>query len=472
MTLSVSNKPDNKIEKEKPKNIAEIMSLLIELQKDKDWILQEIKKHRLGVSVKRSMNVLEILSACPHGFISFLLRTLKNDDFDPNVKIPILTKTYHWFYTDIVGSADPTILTKDQARKVWVLYELISRTDTFKQRDPKSDVMTITGDGMVIGFSDYPEKPLHLAIELTKRILKYNVQRQKKDKLYIRVGIHTGPVYFIKDLTGKDNFWGSGIIMARRVMDMARPMQILASERIANDIRKLNPENKSVIHDAGLYEIKHGEKIKIFNIYGKDWGNKRDPRNKIDEESQEQSKFLFPKVEVKLDVTNPENMMTHHIWLWNVINVGEKPIDQVSYYLNGDVPREFSDLNISVKDENNKKLEIMSVNVNKPLDKEFIVKMKRPLKPNQKRKLKLEYNWEEPERKFFYTLSTDCKKFRYLFTAPKGLEIKPRILKVDLGTRAKSHASPPPKIKYSSNKTEIVWEAKNLHANNAFQFEW
>ena len=448
------------------------MSLLIETQKDKDWILKEIKKNRLDISVKRSMTVLEILNTCPRDFILVLLRILKNEDFEPNPKIPLLTKTYHWFYTDIVGSADPTILAKDQARKVWVLYELVSRTDTVKQRDPKSDVMTITGDGMVIGFSDSPEKPLRLAEELIKRISIYNNERQNKDKLSLRIGLHTGPVYVIKDFTDKENFWGPGIIMARRVMDLARPMQILASDVIALSIRKLNPENKSVIHETGLYEIKHNEKIRIFNIYGKGWGNKREPRNKITEESQDFVKFIFPKVEVKLDVKNPENMMTHHVWLWDAINIGEKAVEQMSYYLNGDVPREFSDLNVGVKDENGNKLEIQAVNANEPREKEFVVKMKRPFKPTQKRKLKLEYDWEEPKRKFFYNLSYDCKKFRYVFNAPRNLDVKPRILKVDLGTRAKIHASPPPKIRYTPNRTEIVWEAKNLHANDAFQFEW
>ncbi len=448
------------------------MALIVERQRDKEWILQEIRKHKISISIKNTMTVLEILNACPKDFTSYISHTLKEGSF-ANVKIPVLTRTYHWFYTDVVGSANPSILTKDQARKIWVLNELIGRTDTFRQRDPKSDVMTITGDGMVIGFRDYPEKPLRLAIELIKSVLLYNRSSEKKDRIYIRVGIHTGPVYFIKDLTGKDNFWGPGIIMAKRIMDLARPMQILASERIANDIRKLNPENKSVIHNAGLYELKHLEKIEIFNIYGKVWGNKRDPRNKIDEEdSQPSSKFLFPKVEVGIEVTDPDIMMVHHTWIWHAVNIGEKPIEQVSYYLNGDVPRDFSDLNVSIKDENNKKLELMGMNVNKPQDKEFIVKMTRPLKPNQKKKLKLEYDWEEPERKYFYTLSTDCKKFKYMFTAPKSLEVKPRILKVDIGTRAKMHASPPPKIKYSSSKTEVIWQVSNLHASDAFQFEW
>ncbi len=462
---------------EKLSRIAEILGLLEESGKGKDWILQEIKKHKFNAPIKTTMNSFEILKCCPAGFVSHLLRILKNDDFENFPDIKTLTKTYHWFYTDIVGSANPSILTKDQARKVWALNDLIGRTETFRQRNLKSDVMTITGDGMVIGFSDSPEKPLRLAIELHKIISKYNEIRKGKDKLNIRIGIDTGPVYFIKDLTGKENFWGPGIIMTRRVMDLARPMQILASSRIAEDIRKLSPENKSAMHYIGDYKIKHGEKLSLFNIYGDGWGNKLAPQGKIDAKKSDEGpnpvRFLFPKIELKLEITNPKTMMTHHTWIWNIVNITEQSLDQVSYYLEGDVPRDFSDLNISIKDEENKKLQIISVNVNKPYNKEFLVKMNKPLKPGQKRRfLKLEYDWEEPERNFLYTLSTDCKKFSYLLTLPKGIEVKQRVLKVDPATRFKTHASSPSEVKYLKDKTEISWQASNLHAYDAFRFEW
>src|SRR6267143_4890886 len=332
---------------EKISKIAEILGLLDEKHKDKDWLYQEIKRHHLKLSLKQNTNSFEILKICPTGFISHLLRVLKTDDFDPSVDIPVLVKTFHWFYTDTVGSSNPAILTKDQARMVWVLNELIGRTETFKDRNQKSDVMDITGDGMVIGFTDAPEKPLHLAIELHKLLSKYNQTKKGKNKLKVRIGIDTGPVYFIKDLTGKDNYWGPGIIMARRVMDLARPMQILASSRIANDIRKLSPENKSAMHSIGEYKIKHGEKLAIFNIYGKDFGNKRPPFNPNSKSELERNpaKFLFPRVELGLEITDPKTMMAHHTWIWQVINITEELAEQVSYYLEGDVPRDFPDLN-------------------------------------------------------------------------------------------------------------------------------
>jgi len=467
-------------EKDNLATIAEILGLLEERGKSKEWIFQEIKKHRLKPPVKQTMNRFEILKACPNGFISHLLRVLKSDGFEDFEEIKTLTKTYHWFYTDIVASSDPSIPTTEQAHKIIVLNELISRTDTFKQRDAASTVIFPTGDGMNIGFSDSPEKPLRIAIELHKLISRYNESRKSKDKLYVRVGIDTGPVYILKDLNGQDNVWGPGIIMARRVMDLGGPMQVFASARIANDIRKLSPEYKEIMHPIGDYAIKHGEQLLIYNIYGEGFGNKNFPRRgkvqkskAAEQDLKNVNTFLFRNVEVKLDVTEPKTMMTHHTWLWNVVNITKEPKEQVFYYLDGDAPKDFPDMNVTIKDEDNNELDIISVNVNKPYHKEFIVKLHKPLKPNQKgRLLKMEYDWEEPDRNFFYKFSSECKKFRYLFTIPKEIELKNRILKVDPETGYKTLATPAANIKYLTNKTEISWQTSNLHAYDAYRFEW
>lgn len=467
-------------EKDKLASIAEVLGACEEKGKTKDWVLQELKRHRLKTSAKPTMTSFEILKSCPIGFISHLLRVLKSDDFEDFEDIKTLTKTYHWFFTDVVGSSTPIISTKEQVRKIMVLNELISRTEIFKQRDPKSTVMLPTGDGIAIGFSDSPEKPLLLTIQLHKSIFKYNQSRVNNDKIYIRVGIDTGPVYFIKDLTGQNNFWGPGIIMARRVMDLGGPMQIFASARIANDIRRLSPEYKSVMHPIGDYMIKHGEQLLIYNIYGEGFGNKNAPqKGKIqkstaaEQDLKNSSTFLFSKVNLTLEVTDPKTMLTHHTWFWNLINISKEPKDQVFYYLDGDAPKDFPDMNVTVKDEDNNELNILSLNVNKPYHKEFIVKLNKPLKPNQKgRSLKLEYDWEEPDRNFFYKLASECKKFEYLCTIPKGIELKNRVLKVDPETGYKTHATPTADVKYLGDKTEIRWKTTNLHAYDAYRFEW
>ncbi|MDE1764514.1 MAG: adenylate/guanylate cyclase domain-containing protein, partial [Thaumarchaeota archaeon] len=214
--------------------------------KGRDWLLEELKRHKIKLGVIPT-NAYDILRAAPNDFVSHISRLLRNDEFLIE-DVRTLTKTYHWFFTDIVGSSDPSISTKEQARKILVLTDLIRKSDAFLHGGANSATVLTTGDGMVIGFSDSSEQPLRLAIELHKAISRYNQLRMTKEKLYVRIGIDTGPVYSIKDINGNKTFWGPGIIVARRVMDLGGTMQIFASSRIADDIRKLSPEYKVIMH--------------------------------------------------------------------------------------------------------------------------------------------------------------------------------------------------------------------------------
>src|SRR5213080_4063285 len=210
-------------EVEKLAQIAEVMELLEETHKSKDWILEQIQQNRIKAPLKPTMRLVGMLKACPSNFISHLLDIMNLNELEEFEGPPPLTVSYHWFFTDIVAGSDPTITTNEQARKIIVLNQLIDRTEVFRQRDPDSTLVLPTGDGMAIGFSDSPEKPLRLALEVHKNLYRYNkLKRSDKDKLLIRIGIDSGPVYLIKDLNGKENVWGPGIIMARRVMDLAR----------------------------------------------------------------------------------------------------------------------------------------------------------------------------------------------------------------------------------------------------------
>lgn len=478
MVQSSQTMKDNEKEAGKIYNIAEILGILEETNRGKDWILQEIKKHHIKILIKQTMNSFEILKLCPANFVSQIVRTLKGDDVEGFEDIRVQTKTYHWFFTDIVAGSNPTIPTKEQVRNIVVLNELISRTSVFENKDHNSTVILPTGDGMAIGFSDSPEKPLRLAIELHKALFRYNQAKRGKEKLLIRVGIDMGPVYIIKDLNGKDNVWGPGIILSRRVMDLAGGMQILASERIAKDLRTLSPEYKEILHPIGDYSIKHAEQLVLYNIYGDGFGNKNALRkNKIQKSSLERTiknvnNFAFNKIEVILEVQDLKSMMTRHVWVWDVVNISKEPKSQIFYYIDGDVPRDFGDMHVTAKDESGNRLEILSVNVNKPYHKEFTVQLNRPVNPKQKKVLRLEYDWEEPDRNYFYRFASNCKEFSYLCTIPKGIELKSKILKVDTETGSRISVMPPPSIKYLDDMTTIMWKKENLRAYDGYQFEW
>ena len=458
--------------------IAEILAILNDTNRGKDWLFQEVKKHRLKSLVKPTMNSFEMLQILPDDFISKLLKGLKGDDIEGFEDVQTLTKTFHWFFTDIVAGSNPKIPAKDQVRKIVVLNELISRTETFRKKDPASTVILPTGDGMAIGFSDSLEKPIRLAIELHKFLNKYNEQRSGLEKLLIRIGIDMGPVYVVKDLNDKENVWGPGIILTRRVMDLAGDMNIFASAKIAEDTIKLSSYYKEIMHPIGDYHIKHGEELQLYNIYGNDFGNKIAPRSKKVEKLTEDKlvkptyNFAFRTIDIVLDVTDPSTLLTHHTWVWKLENISKEPKEQVHYIIDGDKEREFKDLHVTVRDERGNNLDIVTVDANKPTHKEFNVKLRNPLLPKQTKTLKLEYDWEEPDRSFFYRVASDCKEFTYLFTISKEAQIKTRVLRVDAETGYRVYASPNPIVKYLDDKTVVSWSKSNLKSFDAYQFQW
>jgi len=392
-------------------------------------------------------------------------------------KFEEFTKTYHWFFCDIVSSAEPSVPTQEQMEKIQKFYEILSKNPIIQVKD-SNRIIVPTGDGYVIGFSDSPEKPILLAKNLLQQIEKYNKTKRGNKKLLLRIGIDSGPVYVIKDLLTKKNaFWGPGIIMTKRVMDIGKENHILASKRIAEDLTKLTREYKFLFHSIGKYEIKHGEVIEIYNVYGKDFGNKIFPRKgkeiqkkENDNELRSTSNFRFKKIEINLDVKNFNSMMTHHTFVWDLVNISGESQPQILYQLGGEIERDLSDLNVKVRDSKGKNLDIIRVDTNKPLFKEFFVKLKQPIKTRRELKgIKLEYDWEEPDREFSFTLPTNCKKFNYKLTIPNEAEPKVRSFK-RVGLREKKPLEST--IKLGKKNTEVLWEGKNLNAYDEYIFQW
>ncbi|WP_415280990.1 hypothetical protein [Candidatus Nitrososphaera sp. FF02] len=236
------------------------------------------------------------------------------------------------------------------------------------------------------------------------------------------------------------------------------------------------------MHLIGNYSIKHGEKIPIYNVYGNIYGTevgtRKNPEARRTERSVAASEigknaFLFTNIEVLLDVTDAKTMMTHHTVLWSLVNQRDEPVDRVFYYIDGDTPQDFPEINFKATDEDGKELTIQSLDVNKPYHKEFFVKLNRPLRPNQKgRQVRFEYDWEEPERQYTYKFSSDCKKFHFLLTLPKGVEVSQKVARASPETGDKEYASTPASVRYLKDRTEMEWRGSDISIFTAYRFDW
>lgn len=464
----------------KAETIAKILGLMEEKNLSKDWLVTEIKRKKFKINSSLSSNSFEILNKLTVIQVIKFFKIVSTED--PSIKdVKTITKTLHWLFTDMVSSSDPSISVKAQARKIFVLNYCIEHAETFKENDPNSLVILHSGDGMAIGFQDSAEKPINLAIEVHKALKEFNKNRRDRDKIAIRIGIDTGPVYFMEGIRGQKIFWGPGLISAKRIMDLCEPNQILSSERITKDLRNLSVENKTMMNPIGQYKVKHNELIQIYNIYGKNFGSKSISKkdkftDKADNYTISKSPdFEFKKVEIQLDVKNLKSMMAHHTWIWEIKNISEKPLEKLFYSIGGDVEKSMDDLNLKIRNSKNIQLSVSTIDVNKPHEKQFYVNLTKPLKKNQKQIITLEYDWEEPLRIFEYVFASTCNIFKFTFTLPNGMNIKTRMLEVAKELGIKKRAEPPPKIEYLKNKTRITWEnQKNqkINPHDVYEFQW
>ena len=174
------------------------------------------------------------------------------------------------FFTDIVGF---TTLNPEQQMKARLLLEkYVQASPAFQTaRQNKTVIIRPTGDGMALVFFTHPSDAAGCAVEVARMIAKENM-------LPVRMGIHQGTVYRLRDMNGSEDVNGRGINMAQRVMDGADCGEICISASVAEALRG-TMEWHERIRPVGLKRIKHGESIEVFCLCGPDFGKNPQPAN-------------------------------------------------------------------------------------------------------------------------------------------------------------------------------------------------
>src|SRR5437773_1508276 len=179
----------------------------------------------------------------------------------------------HVLFMDIVGYS--ARLTDQQQALVDELNQVVRSCDEFNKAAAAGRLMKIpTGDGMALIFYNSPEQPVECAVEIS-RVLRHH------PGLPVRMGVHSGPVSAVTDVNDRVNAAGVGINLAQRLMDCGDAGHILLSKRVAEDLQQ-DGRWRPHLHDLGEVEVKHGERVHVFNFYTGDAGN-ADPPRKLSE---------------------------------------------------------------------------------------------------------------------------------------------------------------------------------------------
>jgi TolB-like protein/Tfp pilus assembly protein PilF len=169
----------------------------------------------------------------------------------------------HVLFIDIVGYS--RLLNEEQKERLNQLTEIVLATTPVREAKDEQLVRLPTGDGMALVFHHSAEEPARCALEIAEAL-------QKHPELSVRMGIHSGPVNKVTDVSGRTNLAGAGINMAQRVMDCGDAGHILLSQHVADDLihsRQWAPR----LHDLGDCEVKHGVRLHLVNLYAEALGN-------------------------------------------------------------------------------------------------------------------------------------------------------------------------------------------------------
>ena len=180
------------------------------------------------------------------------------------VKKEIELEIAHVLFLDIVGYSKLSV--NEQHGRVDELNGIVRLSEQFQKAEAANRILKIpTGDGMALVFYKSPEEPAQCAFEIS-RALKDN------QRLQVRMGIHSGPVSGVVDVNERTNVAGAGINLAQRVMDCGDAGHILLSHHVAEDLAEYE-RWRPFLHDIGTFEVKHGSRVSVTNLYSDEVGN-------------------------------------------------------------------------------------------------------------------------------------------------------------------------------------------------------
>src|SRR5437762_2895239 len=172
-------------------------------------------------------------------------------------------------FIDIVGYSK--LVTHEQRRLLELLNRIVREAEHFRAAEANGRLITVpTGDGMALVFYNTPEAPVECALEIGR------AAREDRE-LKRRMGMHSGPVSGVVDVSGRSNIAGAGINIAQRVMDCGDAGHVLISKHMAEDLEQYG-HWKRHLHDLGECEVKHGVRVSVANLYTENLGNPEVPQ--------------------------------------------------------------------------------------------------------------------------------------------------------------------------------------------------
>lgn len=338
-----------------------------------------------------------------------------------------------FFFIDIVGLSNPIISTETQRTKIEKLSSMIYDCKIFESANKKELFILPTGDGMLLGFKDGLEQPISLAIELHRKLRKYNEHAQETEKILTRIGCNIGHIFIVKDKFGNVNLWGPGAVLARRVMDLGEADHILLPSNLVNDLLEMSDKYEKMIFPIHNFTVKHGEELLVYSAHGEDFGNSTPPKkaNQITK-TIENKNSTCQKIIFNIKVRDSEKTSMTFERIYDFVNNSTEPIYDIQIEIMSHTELSIKDLNIQVFDEDDQELEISKI-TSTDYSKQLTIKLNRPVfRGSLGHMIRVIYEKNEPSKFFEHRFLMDTDSFELNFITPKNIsEMNPKFFVID-----------------------------------------
>jgi class 3 adenylate cyclase len=175
----------------------------------------------------------------------------------------------HVLFMDLVGYS--RLPMDQQTQTIAQLQQMLRATPEFQRSESRNELIRLpTGDGMALVFFRNPIAAVQCAMEL-------GVALRSQPQIQLRMGVHSGPVHRIEDINASVNVAGTAMNLAQRVMDCGDAGHILLSSVGAEILAQVGGPWPKFLHDLGECEVKHAQRIRLYNFYSETFGNPVSP---------------------------------------------------------------------------------------------------------------------------------------------------------------------------------------------------
>lgn len=129
--------------------------------------------------------------------------------------------------------------------------------------DESDRILLDTGDGAGIAIWDVePQRPLYVAMAIRDAILEGNQSAELP--MFVRFGIHSGPVTVKYDINKQYNIVGDGINVTQRIMSFAGENQIMVSRSYYDNIFGIDTTINDMLVHQGVSRDKHSRQHDVY----------------------------------------------------------------------------------------------------------------------------------------------------------------------------------------------------------------